>query len=136
METVPLNRAQVNIVGPGRAGKSSLTRAIFAMDFVETESTVGIVESPTSLVMGVSDAGSWQVETKPEKELEDSLERLAIRISRGVVVPTPQPASSSSSAKIPSLLRSICSKSKPNGPGKAMRGGNRGGNVVLGGAVV
>ena len=81
METVPLNRAQVNIVGPGRAGKSSLTRAIFGMDFVETESTVGIVETPTSMVMGISETGSWQVEAKPEKELEDTLARLAVSIS-------------------------------------------------------
>ena len=75
------NRSKLCLLGEGRAGKTALANTIIGLDFVQTESTVGINRLTCDvkrLVVGDVAAGTWHEISNPERELENALAALII----------------------------------------------------------
>ena len=73
MDEVPYGRGSVSVYGDGRQGKTALINAIKGKEFVETDSTVGIVDGMVVVALSKSGQGFWDEYQRPEKELEASL---------------------------------------------------------------
>ena len=88
--TGPCERSRLLVTGGGRAGKTSLCRSLQNLDFMQTDSTVGIdsttLEVNINLMTVNSDSGTgsggWAKHTPPEKETEFALAKQIMKEQR------------------------------------------------------
>ena len=75
VDEVAYGRGSVSVYGDGRQGKTALINAIKGKQFVDTESTVGIVDGMVVVALSKTKQGHWDEYQRPDKELEATLAR-------------------------------------------------------------
>lgn len=82
-KTCPWNRSKIMIVGPGRAGKTALTRSILGEPFEkDLISTIGINQFTCDVkYTGLSTDGEWEKYSEPKKLLEEAIAKEIYRLN-------------------------------------------------------
>ena len=108
-KTCPWNRSKIMIVGPGRAGKSALTRSILGEPFEkDLQSTVGIQALTCDVkYTGLSTDGHWEKYLAPKKLLEEALAKEIYRMNNAHRNQQAKLSSSASKGSMSSSQQSI-----------------------------